>query len=198
MKRYLIIGGMFFLIFIICFAIGVYLYRINQIPKDNSGEGIEISDIKVTDECINEAKDLLVQANSRENKISPNAILILKKHYKECNHTTKDYVEIPKELVNLTKEQLEQIYKEWTIESFSPNEIVLKREEKGICNEHYVLREVDGVIGIYYVDRNNIETLKEKTGISIKYLPETDRINLRNGIRINGKEALNSILEDFE
>ena len=40
--------------------------------------------------------------------------------------------------------------------------------------------------------------LKEQGSLSCEYLPETDRINLKNGINIYGTEELNKMLEDFE
>ena len=36
------------------------------------------------------------------------------------------------------------------------------------------------------------------TDISIQYLPETDKINIQNGIKIYGTENLDKVLEDFE
>ena len=39
---------------------------------------------------------------------------------------------------------------------------------------------------------------QEKTSISMEYLPETDKINMKNGIRVNGKQALNQLIEDYE
>ena len=38
----------------------------------------------------------------------------------------------------------------------------------------------------------------ETTGITTEYLPETDKINMKNGIQVNGKQELNQLIEDFE
>lgn len=72
------------------------------------------------------------------------------------------------------------------------------KEVSGVCNQHYVLREKDGIIAIYQIHENNEETLKEETGISTEYLTENDRMRLEEGIRIYGDEELNSVLEDYE
>ena len=69
---------------------------------------------------------------------------------------------------------------------------------EGFCNEHYVLKVHNGVIGIYTVDQNGNETLKQDTEIQIQYLPEIDIENLKKGIYVIGDEALNSALEDYE
>ena len=42
------------------------------------------------------------------------------------------------------------------------------------------------------------EEIYQNTGISTEYLPETDKISLRDGIKVFGRENLNSIIEDFE
>ena len=56
----------------------------------------------------------------------------------------------------------------------------------------------NGVIGIYTVDQNGNESLKQDTEIQIQYLPEIDIENLKKGIYVIGDEALNSALEDYE
>ena len=38
----------------------------------------------------------------------------------------------------------------------------------------------------------------ETTGITTEYLPETDKINMKKGIQVNGKQELNQLIEDFE
>ena len=66
------------------------------------------------------------------------------------------------------------------------------------CGQHFVLRDVDGKINIYKINENNEEELYEKTEISVEYLTETDKIEIQNGIRVNGIEELNQLIEDFE
>ena len=199
MKKYTLIGFIFLLVFLVSFGIGVYVYKITSLGETNIQYVTEIAETKVTDECVDEANDLLAMlANSREEKISPNAIFIMKKEYKSCKHTTKDYIEVPPEFVNITRQELEERYTNWRIENFAPREIVFIKEEEGICNEHYILREEQETIAVYSLGINDEESLKERTEITTKYLPQTDKINLQNGIRVNGKEALNRILEDYE
>ena len=121
-----------------------------------------------------EVENEIITTSGEEKKVSPNAALILKKYFKGCKHTTKSYVEIPKELVNLTEKEVNEFYNDWTVVSFAPNEIVLQKEVEGNCNEHYALRERDGYVAIYSIDERGIETLKEMTQISTQFLPESD------------------------
>ena len=142
--------------------------------------------------------DQLEQASSSEEKISPNTSFILKKTYTDCGHTVKDFVELPQELVNMTETELKQKYPDFQVEVFSSKEIILSKKETGICNEHYLLKEREHHIAIYTIDKDGKEKLLEDTSISTQYLPETDAIAIQNGIKLYGKEALNSALEDYE
>lgn len=68
----------------------------------------------------------------------------------------------------------------------------------GFCDEHYIVKESNGFISIYTVDKEGIQKLKEDTEISTMYLPEQDLENLKVGISIVGKMNLYSFLEDYE
>lgn len=168
---------------------------------ENRSEGLSEA---VTDECIEEWEEieeeaqLELEANADEEKISPNCLIILKKFYKSCRHSLNEYTTVSQELVNKTQNELQEVYKDWKIEKYSSTEIILYREYEGECGEHYILRENDGKIAIYKRDENNKEILFEQTEIATDYLTEPDKIEIKNGIRVNGKESLNQLIEDFE
>lgn len=114
-------------------------------PMQKQEEKIIISE-EVTDECTEEyeismREEALAQASSVDEKISANSAMILKKHYKECNHTINEYTEILPELVNLTQEEIIEEFPEWELIGFAPNEIILFKEVEGVCGEHFKLRE---------------------------------------------------------
>ena len=77
-------------------------------------------------------------------------------------------------------------------------EIVVYKEFEGICNEHYVIKEHDGVIGIFFQNNDGIEEWIEDTEIAMQYLPEQDIENLKAGIKVVGKMNLSSCLENYE
>lgn len=168
---------------------------------ENRSEGLSEA---VTDECIEEWEEieeetqLELEANADEEKISPNCLITLNKFYKSCRHSLNEYITASQELVNKTQSELQEVYKDWKIEKYSSTEIVLYREYEGECGEHYILRENDGKIAIYKRDENNKEILFEQTEIATDYLTEPDKIEIKNGIRVNGKESLNQLIEDFE
>ena len=180
----------------------------NRKDKTETNKGIEEAQEtqkiskEITDECVDEYVELSqvqeVEATSSEEKISPNCKLILKRYYKECEHLINEYIDVPESLVNKTRKEFEEQYKNWEIDKFTSTEIIIYREFESNCGQHYVLRNNEGKISIYKIDDNNEEKLLENTEISVEYLTEKDKVEIQNGIRVNGKEELNKRLEDFE
>ncbi len=158
---------------------------------------------KIEDECTEEYKEEQGQENttvvsSTEEKVAANAILILKKYYTKCDHTINEYVELPQELVNLTKEQVQEKYKDWQVIGFEKGKVTLYKEFDDVCGEHFKLKIENGKVVVYTVNNDGTETLYEKTNISSEYLTETDLLNMQDGLEIYGKEELNQVIEDFE
>ena len=159
---------------------------------------------KIEDECTEEYKEEQMAnqnttaVSSTEEKVAANAILILKKYYTKCDHTINEYVELPKELVNLTKEQVQEKYSDWEVIGFEKGKITLYKEFDDVCGEHFKLKIEDGKVVVYTVNNDGTETLYEKTNISSEYLTETDLLNMQDGLEIYGKEELNQVIEDFE
>lgn len=202
MKKVWIIG-LIITIIIIGIILGIFIYNNNaNNNKQNSIVENEINIVseKVTDECTEEYQnsEKEIETDSQEEKISPNCLLTLKKYYEECNHTINEYVDIPQDLVNGTEEDLKNEYPYWQVEKYSSNDIILYKEFNSNCGQHFVLREDNGKITVYKINENNEEEVYENTEISVEYLSETDKIKISEGIRVNGIEELNQLLEDFE
>lgn len=190
-------------IFILSTILGISIYSI--LSKDEKIENKEQSNMYISeaieDECTEEyieEQNVAKVASATEEKVSANAQLILKKYYKLCDHTTNEYVELPQELVNMTKKQVQAQYPDWEIIGFEKGKIILYKEFEESCGEHFKLKIEDGKINIYIVNENGEENIYQKTNISSEYLPEVDLINMQDGLEIYGKEELNKIIEDFE
>ena len=202
MKKVWVIG-LIIAIIIIGIILGIFIYNNNaNNNKQNSIVENEINIVseKVTDECTEEYQNSEeeIETDSQEEKISPNCLLTLKKYYEECNHTINEYVDIPQDLVNGTEEDLKKEYPYWQVEKYSSNDIILYKEFNSNCGQHFVLREDNGKITVYKINESNEEEVYENTEISVEYLSETDKIKISEGIRVNGIEELNQLLEDFE
>lgn len=194
-------------VIIIGIIAGISIYEKNkkEISKENVVENIinEVSEI-IIDECteewegLQEQEALDIEANSNEEKISPNCLLTLKRYYKECNHIINEYTNMQQSLVNSTREDLLNEYPDWEISKYSSMEVVLYREFESDCGQHFVLKNDEGKITVYRINENGEEEIYEKTDISVDYLTETDKIEIENGIKVNGTEKLNQLIEDFE
>ena len=105
---------------------------------------------------------------------------------------------MPDELVNKTEKELQEKYQEWNIQSFSDTEIILTKEEEGECGEHYLVQDKDGNVVIYQILEDGTKKEYEKTDIWTEYLSDSDKKQLQEGIKINGRQELNQLIEDFE
>lgn len=154
----------------------------------------------IEDECTEEYKETqnTTPVSLPQEKVAANAILILKKYYVKCEHTINEYVELPQELVNMTKEEVQAQYPEWEVIGFEPEKITLYKEFEDECGEHFKLKVENEKVIVYIINKDGTESLYEKTNISSEYLTETDLINMQDGLEIYGKEELNKIIEDFE
>lgn len=195
------------ILIIVAIIIGVIIGALVYNKETNTENNIiqnEIEEIseKTTNVSIQNKEELgeieEIETNSNEEKISPNCLLTLKRYYKECGHLLNEYISIPQNLVNKTQKELEDQYPNWKIEKYSSTQITLYNEFESSCGQHFVLRSDNGKIVIYKINEDDIEELYQKTEIAIDYLTETDKIEIENGIRVNGIEELNQLIEDFE
>ena len=161
-----------------------------------------IADENILDECTDEYEELqendMLETDSQEEKISPNCSFTIRTYYKGCGHITSQYNNIPEELVNKTEQELKEMYPEYMVETFKSNEIVVYIEKEGECGEHYLVKDLNGTVVIYERKSDGTEELLEETSIATDYLPETDKIQMQEGIEVNGKQELNQLIEDYE
>lgn len=178
---------------------GYILFNRGQEGGRETQNNTNISKV-IEDECTEEYVKIqnTTTVVSKEEKLSANAILILKKYYKKCEHTINEYVELPQELVNMTEKETQAEYPDWEVIGFEAGKLILYKEFEDVCGEHFKLKVEDGKVVIYIVNNDGTESIYEKTNISSEYLTETDLINMQDGLEIYGKEELNQIIEDFE
>ncbi len=152
---------------------------------DNTENILEENDIEVID------------VSTEEEKISPNATLLLKTQYSTCGHEKEVYYTINNELVNKNEEELKMWYPEYIVEEFSSDNIVLLKVINEQCQEHYNVKDIEGFINIYKVLENGEEVLFERTDIATYFLSEEDKSKMISGIPVETKEKLYSLLENY-
>lgn len=196
MRKAWIIGILVAILLLIGIIAGIWVYQ-----KDNAQDSNIISNTQLAKEeeqKNREVKENSLSTSATQEKVSPNCMLLEKQYFKGCDHIIKTAKDIPEKCINYSKEQFEKAYQDWKIEEFSSNHITVYQEKNGFCNEHYVIRENDGVLSIYNKNENGEESLVENTQIQTMYLPEEDLKRLEQGIEAVGNTQLHSILEDFE
>ena len=136
MRKGWIIALAIFLL-IIGVALGISVYNKNKTDNTNIVDNKKLAEK-------NEINNVIPTAVVEE-KVSPNAKVIQKQYFTGCDHLLKETKDIPENLVNKNKEEVEKYYKDWNVDSFSKNEIIIYKEESGFCNQHYLIKEHNGV-----------------------------------------------------
>lgn len=195
------------IVFIVGLSVGLYTgtnsIENRNFSQNNNGNVEPIQDVVIkkvqgkNEEENNSGEENIVEVVRTEEKISPYAKLVIKKKFSKCNHTTVSIVDVPKELVNLPRKDLEEKYSGWEIEKFSSDEVILYREIAANCEDHFVLKEKDGNIAIYNETDEDKMNLVEILSVNLDLLSEEDKNNLQEGIKIYGKDELNSLIEDY-
>lgn len=177
--------------------LGYYLYKLNKVDEQIAFEA-EYTKLK-TENLIKEANKIIEETSATETKTTPNTKIIEKKYYNVCNHLLQEDEQIKEKFVNKTEAEIQTEYIGWEIQKFTPNEVVVYKEINDYCGEHYLLKELEGQIIVYALDKqDNEKIIIKETGIETKYLPEADIENLKQGIKVYSDRELNNILEDFE
>ena len=197
-----VITGLICTIVILCAIItAVIISKPNESQEQVQIE-TNIADENILDECTDEYEEMqeaeMLETDAQEEKISPNCSFTIRTYYKGCGHITSQYNNIPEELVNKTEKELKEIYPEYMVETFKSNEVVVYIEKEGECGEHYLVKDLNGIVVIYERLDDGTEKLLEETSISTDYLPETDKMQMQEGIEVNGRQEINQLNEDYE
>ena len=161
-------------------------------------KNIEENTTNTLNNTINSDNQNVIETNVKEVRISPNAFITFKETYEGCGHTKVDFVEVPEDFVNLSKEELKDKYSDWNIEKFTDTDIILSKDFEGSCDEHFIVKDVDGIVTAFKIKEDGTEEEYEITDIATEYLTDTDKIEMEKGIRVNGKQNLNQLIEDYE
>ncbi|SJZ72014.1 BofC C-terminal domain-containing protein [Selenihalanaerobacter shriftii] len=125
--------------------------------------------------------------------------LILRTHYKKCNHIIVNQ----KKRINkdFKVNNLSDKYPNWNVVHNDSYRVILQREVVGVCQddkEDMYLGIKDGVISIFYGTPNkDINILKRKTNIAVGVLPDREIANLKKGIIVKNQKDLLTLLEGF-
>ena len=187
MKKSLIIIFIFAIIIGVVVAYRIYTRNLiyNQIAFETEYQNVR------TNNTIKEAENLIKETSTSTTKTTPNTRVIERIYYSFCGHLVQNEEKIDKKLINKAENEFQIEY--------TSSEIIVYKEIYDYCHEHYLVKDVEGEIIIYGLDRSdNIDEVIRETGIQTRYLSDTDIQNLKNGIKVIGNKELNSLIEDFE
>lgn len=194
MKKYIVLV---ILAIVLSFFLGTYLYKLDKINEELAFE-VEYTTNKA-ENAINQAEEILQRTSSSEDKINPDTKIIEKVYYNDCNHIVQTEKQAPEEMVNETKDLFQAEYIGWEIQKFTNTEVVVYKEIYDFCDEHYCIKDNNGTITVYKLDKYGKEKeLIEETDIQTQYLAEEDIEKLEEGIIVYNKSEVSKKLEDFE
>lgn len=192
------------LIFISAFGLGYYLNFGGEtnVNKDNSGK-VDTTGYKIPSTLRNSGIVAEADPGIEDDKsttaqpelITPNTKIVFKTYFTLCSHMVDKEPEDMKEFINLSETQLKDKFSDWTINEFSTQQVILKREIQTYCPRHYIIGSKDGYITIYVYNSDGIKTLYQQTDNPISILTTDDQKNLEYGIVADSEEELQQKLE---
>lgn len=172
-------------------------YKLEKIDVANlSGEKDEKREINGKEKDSEENTNIIT-VSIDETKLSPNAEMVIKKNFKLCGHTSVNRMNIPIEMVNYTKSQVEEKYTGWEIEKFTQEEVVLSKDIDANCDSHYVLKIEEEKLKIYNQITDDKYNYIDEINIQIGLLPSLELAELEHGIEVYGEEELNNLVENY-
>lgn len=93
------------------------------------------------------------------------------------------------------REKTQQAYSEWVMSEFSADRIVFNKNVEGESPQHYILKEKDGYVAVYYRDTG---ILKEMTSAPVSALGNEDKELFKEGVLIDGDANLIKYIEGLE
>ena len=132
-------------IFMLGLSMGMYYGVTNNekevVEERNPIDSVQDVIIKNVQSEYQKEIEILEETISTEERVSPYAKMAIEKEFTKCGHTTVKVMDVPKELINLTREEIEEKYSGWDVKEFSTNEFTLFRLIDANCEDHYVLKE---------------------------------------------------------
>ncbi len=93
------------------------------------------------------------------------------------------------------REKTQEAYSDWQMTEFSADRVVFKKSIEGESPQHYILKENDGYVAVYYRDSG---ILKEITSTPVASLSDEDKKLFEEGLEIDGEMNLIKYIEGLE
>ncbi len=130
-------------------------------------------------------------------KIQPSTKMVYQYYYPVDGVMKEQEDTPPYFLLDRTFQDMQSLYEDWQIVSFSNAEVVMRRTMEGKSEERYIVSQKDGFVAVFYEEEQNGESLHELTDTPLSSLPIEERERLKEGISVTGEENLSKILADY-
>ncbi len=171
--------------------------KLSALP-DDINNSLETISQRIKKSNTNNNKFQLNFKNLLHRDITEDTPLVLQTYYEGSQEISEMITEMPPSFVGLNLNQLSQYLDEWSIKKFEQGRaLVIYRSKSGLSpedKEKQYLGIKDGQVAIFYGKKGS-GVLKQKTSILVDNLPEKERKSLQEGIEINSREELLTILE---
>ena len=172
-----------------------YLWVGQKVVEEQEVMSLEVTTEEETKEELPSEPATVV--DTQEETITPSTKMVYQYYY-PSDDVTETAEEVPPYfLVGLTRSDMETIYQEWELLSFSPKEVVLRRTVEGNSHERYIVGVKNGYVAVFYEEEQNGVSLKEQTNIPVSSLDEEEQKRLAEGILVVGKDRLAQVLQDY-
>ncbi|MCL1924179.1 MAG: hypothetical protein FWF50_01185 [Defluviitaleaceae bacterium] len=174
---------------VIGFFLGRYLmYEAAEYMKITTGPNLIASSYTSLDNY-----EQTLEHTAYAHKITP-ATMIVQRHVdSRTGQTTETLNRAAASLQGLTEEQLNTFFDEWSVLSFSENEVIIQRIIESMQQPSYKLSIFHGFLAIFNIDGR----LLEVTNIPTSHLATEEIERLTHGIFIADEDELIRRLEDY-
>ncbi|MBO5501786.1 MAG: hypothetical protein J6K73_03860 [Clostridia bacterium] len=119
--------------------------------------------------------------------------------YSRCSHTVTRRVTAPVEVYGKTLEEVQSLYPEWKITSFSSSEVQMSQRPELFCPAHLVLMTgPDGKLCVFRNKYGDALALEKELSTDVSLLPAAVQEELSEGIGFSTDEELSGWLESVE
>ncbi len=163
-------------------------YRLSDFTFDNAQTNA-IAPTQIAKKDIDTVEEEVVTVNASTK-------FVFEESYDNADSKVKT-TSAPTEFLGFDQNELEKTYKEWTIESYSDEEVKFTRHMT-LPEPMYVLASDEDELVVYYKDEQGNITIEERTGIFTNTLPEADANKLKLGIVYNTKSDMLKALQNYD
>lgn len=141
-----------------------------------------------------------VQPTAQEKQtVEANCQLVQTIHYSRCGHEVTRRIAADREYQGATLGQMQEAFKEWSITSYAPAEIIMSCSLKLYCPEHLVVMpDGAGVLGVYNNEFGDGYALKKQLEVPIGDLTEDVMETIHLGLPFASMQEIERWLETLE